>query len=105
MKHVAETLDLPMSELYSVLHINPRSAQRMIKSVNLGIDTSDRLMRLYKVFVRAREVLGDTGKAHRWLKTQNYSLGDQTPLSLLDTSDGVELVLNSLLKIEYGVFG
>jgi uncharacterized protein (DUF2384 family) len=33
------------------------------------------------------------------------SLGGRTPLSLLDTMEGYELVINTLSRIEYGVYG
>jgi len=101
----AETLQIPMGEVYSLLHITPRTAQRMMNSEKLDVDASDHLLQLLKIYKRCLEVFQDREKTIRWLKTANFALGDQTPLSLLDTTDGLELVAKSLIKIEYGVFG
>jgi uncharacterized protein (DUF2384 family) len=40
----------------------------------------------------------------RWLKSPCYALGNQVPVQLLDTTEGTELVMNTLGCIEYGVF-
>lgn len=101
---VSETLEIPMGEVYSLLHITPRTAQRMVNSERLDVDASDHLLQMLKIYKRCLEVFQDSEKTIRWLKTANYALGDQTPLSLLDTTDGLELVTKSLIKIEYGVF-
>ena len=105
IKAVAEKLDITLNELYSLLHVTPRTAQRLINTEKLDPDMSDRIVQLMKVHDRCMEVFESREKMIRWLKTPNYALGDNTPLSLLDTTDGIELVENSLTKIEYGVFG
>ena len=56
------------------------------------------------VTARAIEVLGSREKALRWLRTPIPSLSDRTPLSLLDTSDGIEQVAMVLGRIEQGVW-
>jgi hypothetical protein len=39
-----------------------------------------------------------------WLKSPNATFSGQTPLSLLDTEIGAELVMDTLGRIEHGVF-
>lgn len=104
IKSVAEKFEIPLNDMYELLHITPRTAQRMIKTENLHPDISDRVVQLMKIHDRCLQVFEDREKMIRWLKTPNYALGDETPLSLLDTTDGIELVSRSLTKIEYGVF-
>jgi putative toxin-antitoxin system antitoxin component (TIGR02293 family) len=102
---VSDLLQLSKGEMYSLLHITPRTAQRIIRSERLDVDKSDHIVQLMKIHTRCMEVFEDSEKAGRWLKTSNFALGDQTPLSLLDTSEGIELVTDELTRIEYGVFG
>jgi putative toxin-antitoxin system antitoxin component (TIGR02293 family) len=59
---------------------------------------------LVDVTARAIEVLGTREKALRWLKTPVRSLGDQTPLSLLGSPDGIICVEDALGRIEHGVW-
>jgi len=44
-----------------------------------------------------------TGALH-WMKTANDSLNGEAPLSLMDTDIGAEVVLDTLGRIEHGVF-
>jgi putative toxin-antitoxin system antitoxin component (TIGR02293 family) len=53
---------------------------------------------------RAIEVFGTREKALRWLKTPVPSLGDQTPLALLGSPDGIVRVEDALGRIEHGVW-
>jgi putative toxin-antitoxin system antitoxin component (TIGR02293 family) len=59
---------------------------------------------LVDVTARAIEVLGTREKALRWLKAPVRSLGDQTPLLLLGSPDGVVRVEDALGRIEHGVW-
>lgn len=61
-------------------------------------------MRLAWVVSRASEVFGDSVAAIDWLKSPNASLRGNAPLSLLDTDVGAEAVLDTLGRIEHGVF-
>lgn len=59
--------------------------------------------RVANCFCRALDVLESEGAAENWLKTPIRSIGDVTPLSLLDTEVGYQLVLDTLSQIEHGV--
>ena len=48
-------------------------------------------------------VFEDENAAREWINRDNRSLGGESPLSLLDTEAGYELVLDTLGRIEYGV--
>jgi putative toxin-antitoxin system antitoxin component (TIGR02293 family) len=57
-----------------------------------------------RVTARAIEVLGTPEKALRWLETPVRSLGDRTPLSLLESPEGISRVEDTLGRIEHGVW-
>jgi hypothetical protein len=50
------------------------------------------------------EVFGDADKASKWLKSPCLAFRCVTPLSMLETSSGVEMVLNELERIEHEAF-
>jgi putative toxin-antitoxin system antitoxin component (TIGR02293 family) len=56
------------------------------------------------VTARAIEIFGTREKAIRWLRTPLPSLADRTPLSMLNTADGIERVEDVLGRIEQGVW-
>ena len=51
----------------------------------------------------ANVVFGDNTVATSWLRNPNLATDNQSPVSLLGTSDGFERVKNLLLRIQYGV--
>ncbi len=65
---------------------------------------SGKLLRLAKVVQRAVEVFEEESAALDWIKTSNASLGGVTPLSLLDTDKSASSVMQSLGRIEQGIF-
>jgi putative toxin-antitoxin system antitoxin component (TIGR02293 family) len=67
-------------------------------------DESDRLLRLARVFARARQVFDDGESAARWMALPNRALGGVAPLTLLDTDIGVDQVREELGRIEHGIF-
>jgi putative toxin-antitoxin system antitoxin component (TIGR02293 family) len=50
----------------------------------------------------ATELIGDADKAKSWLQTPSTYLGAETPIGMLDTEVGTELVVESLYAIAYG---
>lgn len=59
---------------------------------------------LVHVISRAVEVLGSSEKVLRWLSAPVRSLGDQAPVSLLSTPEGIARVEDALGRIEHGVW-
>lgn len=103
VSRTAKAFDIPKTELYSYLHISAKTAQRAAEN-KLDQDKSNRLVQIIRAFQRSIEVFGDFVKAKTWLRNPCNSLGGQPPLSLLDTTEGYELVVDTLGRIEHGIF-
>lgn len=83
----------------------PRRTLTAIKgSKTLSPEQSDRIARLARVTAHAQRAFGDPVAALEWLRTRNPALGDETPLRLLRTGSGANLVESVLTRIEYGVY-
>ena len=59
---------------------------------------------LTKAVARAREVFGDEEAAFRWLGTPVAALDYATPISCLNTHQGLIRVQDVLMQIEHGVW-
>lgn len=101
---VTKAVRLTQAELSATLGIPERTLVRRKKEGVLSPEESAKLLRLARVTQRAVEVFGDLEAAVDWLKSPNRSLGGSTPLALLDTDIGAESVLDTLGRIEHGVF-
>lgn len=99
-----KALQVTQSELAVALGIPERTLARRKREGMLNSEESAKLVRLARVFGRAGEVFEERSAALDWLKTPNAALSGATPLSLLDTEIGAETVLDTLGRIEHGVF-
>lgn len=101
---LAQLLELSTKDLVQYLHISERTLQRYDENKKLSPELSDHLIQIAKVYARAVEVFEDCKNAVQWLKYPSHALGGITPLSCLDNFSGIELVLEELGRIEYGVY-
>lgn len=99
---LSQRLEYPKDQLFSILNVSERTAQRREEQGVLNEDESDRLYRIARVTERAERVFGSEAKAHAWLKSGNQALRGVTPLSLLGTDAGAEVVTDELVRIEHG---
>jgi len=97
-------MQLSQSEFARALDIPERTLARRKREGVLNSEESAKVLRLARVVGRASEVFDDPDAALDWLKSPNAALSGATPLSLLDTDIGAESVLDTLGRIEHGVF-
>jgi len=59
--------------------------------------------RFEMAFDKACRLFGNESDAYAWMNEPSIPLGNVTPLSLLATEEGLELVLYELIAMEYGL--
>lgn len=104
MQEVQERMQLSQKELANLLHLTPRTIQRMKDNDLLPPAASGHLLELARLYRRAVEVLGNEKVANQWLRTSVTALGGVQPASLLDTPVGIQWVMTTLGRIEHGVY-
>lgn len=96
-------LDLTIDELARLLDVAARTINRKEKDDQpLTISEGDRAFRIARTADLATTLIGDRAKALSWLHATNTYLGGRTPLAMLDTEIGADLVAESLYAIAYG---
>jgi len=104
VESLTRMVGVSQSELSATLGIPERTLARRKREGMLTSEESAKLVRLARVVSRAHEVFEDPGAALNWLKSPNAALSGAAPLSWLDTDIGAESVLDTLGRIEHGVF-
>lgn len=104
VESLLKAIQVSQSELARTLGIPERTLARRKREGVLNSEESAKLLRLARVVGRANEVFEDSEAALHWLKSPNSALSGATPFSLLDTDIGAESVLDTLGRIEHGVF-
>jgi hypothetical protein len=99
-----------------VWQINPPEMRAWYKALDVDWDLADKLRYvdledpyfwnpvLKSVYDRCFEVFKDDYRVRRWMRSPILALGNRAPSDLLDTTEGIELVMNILGRIEHGVF-
>jgi putative toxin-antitoxin system antitoxin component (TIGR02293 family) len=103
LRDMRERLGLTIADVSRVLGAGERTVIRKEQSrASLSTTEADRAYRLARVADLAIELIGDEARAKAWLRVPNTYLGGETPVGMLDTEVGTDLVVESLYAIAYG---
>ena len=69
------------------------------KELNLGI--SEHIIQLFELFNKGLDTFGSISEFKNWLKHYNTGI-DANPFDILDTITGISIVMNELIRIDYG---
>ncbi|MEP0545812.1 MAG: antitoxin Xre/MbcA/ParS toxin-binding domain-containing protein [Rhodothermales bacterium] len=104
-ERLREHLDLASDALAHLTGVSTRTlARRKKQDAPLAPDTSERLLRIARLYEIATDVLMGEAEARRWLKAPNTALGGQSPLDYADTEPGAREVEDLLGRLAHGVF-
>lgn|ERR1700676_2267686 len=103
LRSLRERLGLTIADMARILGAGERTIIRKEQQrTPLSSTESDRAYRLARVADLATDLIGDEGRAIAWLRAPSAYLGGETPLTMLDTEIGTDLVAESLYSIAYG---
>lgn len=98
-----EISGLTNEELAGLLGLSYKTIQRYQKDgKKLNVQNSEQLLKMIALYQKAEEVFGDLESFNRWLRKPSVGMGNQQPLSFLQTSGGIDLIREELLRIEHG---
>lgn len=101
---LARRIHVSQAEFSTFLNIPERTLVRRKGEGVLNSEESAKLVRMARVVERASEVFDELDAALDWLKSPNAALSGAIPMSLLDTEIGAKEVMDTLGRIEHGVF-
>ena len=101
---LSEAMCLSMATIANLLVVSPRTIQRQPKGKVFDKNVSERAIKLAQLTAHGVSVFGAREEFCVWLQTPVVALGNKTPMSILDSTMGVELVDDIIGRIEHGVF-
>jgi len=102
---VAALLQLSADELADLLHTTTKTLRTYRQGKKrLGPAASEQVLKLLALARQGEEVFGSASAFRRWLEKPAYGLDHQPPLSLLETSGGIDLVADEVARIAHGDF-
>jgi putative toxin-antitoxin system antitoxin component (TIGR02293 family) len=103
-KKISDKTPFTQAEWAAMLHVSERTLQRYAKSNgSFAPINAERAMQISNVIKRGKEVFGSAEKFYIWLRRNPYILEGNLSLSALTTSEGINLVLTQLGRIEHGI--
>ena len=104
LRHLAKFLSFTMNQMAALLPVTERTIQRYAPKKHFSRVVSEQILQIAEVAAMGAEVFEDRDKFLSWMDHPNRALADKTPLSLLNSRFGAEMVLDELGRIEHGVF-
>lgn len=94
---------LTKNQLAAFIDATPKTIDNYrVRRHKLGRLESEQLLQLLSLYKKGQEIFGDSEDFNRWLKQPAVGLGGILPFELLYTPGGINLVMEELLRIEYG---
>ncbi len=103
LSHLADCLSIPLSRMAELLPVSGRTIQRQALQDHFSPLVSEQILQIAEVTAKGIEVFEDKDKFRAWLNHPNRALADKTPMSLINSRFGAEMVMNELGRIEHGV--
>jgi putative toxin-antitoxin system antitoxin component (TIGR02293 family) len=101
---LAKKISLTIQELANIMHISERTLQRYEDDEIVKAEYAEKGIELARLYTRGEEVFDSAEKFKIWIRTPSVIFNGESPLSLLDTSAGFNMVFTELGRIEHGVF-
>lgn len=104
LDHLMQATGITPVEMAAIMHTSDRTLRRYTPATLLNAEQSERVIELARLYSRGEEVFGSLEAFKTWMESAVLALGNQKPKAFLDTSLGIELLMDELGKIEHGVF-
>lgn len=98
----AESIKMPEKILASVINLSPRTISNYRDSnKSLEPNHSEHLLKLISLFEKGREYLGNIDQFNDWLEKPFWN-SEEKPSDFLNTSGGVDLLIDRLERMAQG---
>ncbi len=104
VSHLANYLSLSWKQVADLLPVTERTLQRYTSHQHFNPAVSEQVLHIAKVLAKGTEVFQEKRKLLLWLNTPHKVFSGNTPFAMLGSRFGVELVLEELGRIEFGVY-
>jgi len=100
---VADLTGYRREQLAEVFDTSLKTFQRYEREQKrLNPQDSEKALKIMALFQKGPEVFGSMDAFRHWMDKPAYGLGNQVPFDLLHTSGGIDLIMDELVRIEYG---
>ncbi|HYV92109.1 MAG TPA: antitoxin Xre/MbcA/ParS toxin-binding domain-containing protein [Chitinophagales bacterium] len=100
---VASVSGIEKNKLAGLLNVSLKSLNRYRQQhKKLSPGKSERVLKLMRLYRKGEEIFGNVNEFRKWIDEPAYGLGNMIPETLLETSGGIDLIMEELTRIEFG---
>jgi putative toxin-antitoxin system antitoxin component (TIGR02293 family) len=86
-----------------ILNISSKTLDRYRKAEKrLAPSASQLMLKLFTLYRKGEEIFGNLEEFQKWIEEPAYGLGSKIPRTLFQTPAGIDLIMDELVRIEYG---
>ena len=102
-KLVEEIMHLNKDFFSGILNISSKTLDRYRKAEKrLTPSASQLMLKLFTLYRKGEEIFGNLEEFQKWIEEPAYGLGSKIPKTLFQTPAGIDLIMDELVRIEYG---
>lgn len=103
-RQILNFIPLKLAEWAKFLNLSERTMQRY-KKENKRFDSiyAEKILEITLLYQSGEEAFGSGSRFDQWMNIENTALGGVKPKSLLDSTFGINLIKDELIRLEHGV--
>lgn len=101
---LTDLLGISLKDFAELLPVTERTIQRYSENRRFKREVSEHVILIAEVLIKGMEVFENKEGMNKWMKTPNRSISEMRPIDLLDTSFGIQLIMDVLGRLEHGVY-
>lgn len=102
--HLAKYLSFSINQMAQFLPVTERTIQRYTPKKHFNRVVTEQILQIAEVAAKGSEVFESRDNFLAWMDHPCKALDNKTPMSLLNSKFGTDIVLDELGRIEHGVF-
>jgi putative toxin-antitoxin system antitoxin component (TIGR02293 family) len=95
--------NLDLETLSNLLDINPRTIQRREDNEPFKTSTSEKMLALADLYEFGFDIFEERDRFYKWMNTPVLALGNEKPITFLDTFYGINEVKNLIGRMAHGI--
>jgi putative toxin-antitoxin system antitoxin component (TIGR02293 family) len=102
---IADKIPFTLTDWANILHLSERTLQRYAKN-NTSLEGIyvDRILHIEQLIDMGLQAFTNSEALYRWLKRDKTVLGNMLTLESLSSTQGIQLVIDEIGRILYGVY-
>lgn len=104
MRNLMAHANISIDEMAGYTHTPRATLSRYHANKKLNIELSERTAEIANLYSKGENVFGDNERFKAWMSQPSLPLGNKRPKDYLDTSFGIQLLIDELTRIEHGIF-